>query len=210
MNKNEQEWLPLTGFEDFYKISKKGIIKSIDRTIIDKNGFTRKIKGKILVPGSKNDDGIKTRKIWKNGNAYYVNIKNEVAKLFKGKTGYKNNVTPADFFYKKQEYNRLDNGLVTLAKGFYNGNYYNEVFKNYLSAIELEKIYDDNNKINSIYDNNYIVVYSNIKYNEKLFNEKRIYMIDWICNYLDNIKEPITIKELQSVVYKELNKLKYK
>jgi hypothetical protein len=48
---DEEEWKDIIGYENYYKISNKGNIKSLDRIITLKNGFTRKEPGKNMKIG---------------------------------------------------------------------------------------------------------------------------------------------------------------
>ena len=53
---NCQQFVPILGYEGFYEISPEGIIKSLPRINIYKNGHHRKNKGRIMKPHS-NPDG---------------------------------------------------------------------------------------------------------------------------------------------------------
>lgn len=44
----EEKWLDIKGFEGLYQVSNMGRVKSFDKTIIQKNGTTRFIKGRIM------------------------------------------------------------------------------------------------------------------------------------------------------------------
>lgn len=41
-------WLPIKGFERYYEISDEGCLRSLDRTIVDINGNSRKLKGRDM------------------------------------------------------------------------------------------------------------------------------------------------------------------
>ena len=44
-----EEWRPIAGFEGLYEVSNAGRVRSLDRTVKDKNGKrTRKFKGREL------------------------------------------------------------------------------------------------------------------------------------------------------------------
>ena len=46
---SKEKWKKIKGF-DYYKVSNKGRVKSIDHKITDKSGRTMSKKGKILIP----------------------------------------------------------------------------------------------------------------------------------------------------------------
>lgn len=43
-------WKPVVGYEGWYEVSNMGRIRSLDRTIVDKNGLVKHLSGKILKP----------------------------------------------------------------------------------------------------------------------------------------------------------------
>ena len=43
-------WLPIEGYENLYEVSNLGRVRSLERTVISKNGVTKKVSGKILKP----------------------------------------------------------------------------------------------------------------------------------------------------------------
>lgn len=64
-----EEWRDVIGYEGLYQVSSMGRIRSVDRTIIDRNGISRRLKGKVLRPELGNcgyliikltKDGVKT------------------------------------------------------------------------------------------------------------------------------------------------------
>jgi hypothetical protein len=46
-----ERWLPIEGFEGFYEVSDHGRVRSLDRTIICKNGVIKRRRGVMLQPG---------------------------------------------------------------------------------------------------------------------------------------------------------------
>jgi len=49
-------WKDVCGFENFYQVSNKGRVKSLDRTVVNKNGVVSRLKGSVLkaqISGSK-------------------------------------------------------------------------------------------------------------------------------------------------------------
>ena len=59
-------WLPIEGYENLYEVSNLGRVRSLERTVIKKNGVTRKFHGKILKPGTRRD-GYLSVQLCKNG-----------------------------------------------------------------------------------------------------------------------------------------------
>lgn len=48
MDKQEEIWRPVKGYEGFYEVSNRGRVRSVGRWVTDKNGIKRFRKGKIL------------------------------------------------------------------------------------------------------------------------------------------------------------------
>ena len=46
----QEEWRPVVGYEGLYEVSDCGNVRSVDRTIVNKNGITRLLKGKLIHP----------------------------------------------------------------------------------------------------------------------------------------------------------------
>ena len=44
----DEEWKDIKGYEGYYQVSNTGRVRSLDRTIINKNGMEKKLKGKEL------------------------------------------------------------------------------------------------------------------------------------------------------------------
>ena len=59
-------WLPIEGYENLYEISNLGRVRSLERTVIKKNGVRRKVSGKILKPRTNNSGYLMVR-LYKNG-----------------------------------------------------------------------------------------------------------------------------------------------
>lgn len=55
-----EEWKPVRGFEEYYEVSNWGKIRSLDRTIVFKDGRKRKFYGKILTISAQNNSGYNT------------------------------------------------------------------------------------------------------------------------------------------------------
>lgn len=51
MDKQEEIWRPVKGYEGLYEVSNRGRIRSVDRWVTDEDGIKRFRKGKILKPG---------------------------------------------------------------------------------------------------------------------------------------------------------------
>ena len=59
-------WLPIEGYENLYEVSNLGRVRSLKRTVTNKNGVTQKVPGKILKPGTQ-QNGYLTVALCKNG-----------------------------------------------------------------------------------------------------------------------------------------------
>ena len=59
-------WLPIEGYENLYEVSNLGRVRSLEHTVIKKNGVKLKVPGKILKPRS-NNRGYLMIRLYKNG-----------------------------------------------------------------------------------------------------------------------------------------------
>lgn len=50
MEKVNEIWKPINGFEGLYEVSNTGLVRSMDRVIVTKRGVKKPLKGKILKP----------------------------------------------------------------------------------------------------------------------------------------------------------------
>ena len=66
-------WLPIEEYENLYEVSNLGRVRSLEHTVTNKNGVTRKVPGKILKPGTQ-QNGYLTVNLSKNGiyRTYYI------------------------------------------------------------------------------------------------------------------------------------------
>ena len=78
-------WKSIIGYEESYEISNFGRIRSIDRTIICKNGNPQFNKGKVLSP-SKDKDGYLQIHLSKKGKLKYFRIHQLVFQTFTGQS----------------------------------------------------------------------------------------------------------------------------
>ena len=58
-------WKPVPGYEGFYSVSDLERVRSDKRTIVDKNGHSRRIPGAIITP-EKKSSGYLIVRLWKN------------------------------------------------------------------------------------------------------------------------------------------------
>ena len=77
---SKEKWKKIKGF-DYYKVSNKGRVKSIDHKITDKSGRTMSKKGKILIP-TKNKWGYNCVDLYQNGKRYSKRVNILVAEAF--------------------------------------------------------------------------------------------------------------------------------
>lgn len=76
-----EEWRDIAGYEGYYQVSSKGNVRSLDRTIIDSAGVTRRIKGKQVTPFITNIGYVQVR-LMKNGNQKHMYVHRLVSKEF--------------------------------------------------------------------------------------------------------------------------------
>ena len=67
-------YLPIKGYEGLYEVSEAGIIRSLDRLIIGKDGVAYPFKGKALRASPNKEVGYLQVSLWKNGEgtSHYV------------------------------------------------------------------------------------------------------------------------------------------
>jgi len=76
-----EEWRDITGYEGYYQVSSKGNVKSLDRTLIDSTGVTRRIKGRQLTPFITNIGYLQV-KLMKSGKSKHMYVHRLVSKEF--------------------------------------------------------------------------------------------------------------------------------
>lgn len=76
-----EEWRDITEYEGYYQVSSKGNVRSLDRTIVNSDGSTRRIKGKQLTPFITNVGYVQVR-LMKNGNQKHMYVHRLVSKEF--------------------------------------------------------------------------------------------------------------------------------
>ena len=59
-------WLPIEGYENLYEVSNLGRVRSLEHTVLRKNGVKLKVPGKILKPRTNNSGYLMVR-LYKNG-----------------------------------------------------------------------------------------------------------------------------------------------
>ena len=62
-NDNEEQWRPVKGYENYYAVSDRGRIKSVERTCKHWQGGVRRVKEKILKPQLKGRKGYEYLKV---------------------------------------------------------------------------------------------------------------------------------------------------
>lgn len=76
-------WRDIVGFENYYKISNLGRVKSLNRELITKNGQVRIYKGKILKVSPKKGRGYSAVKLCRGSSFYkHVDVHRLVAEHF--------------------------------------------------------------------------------------------------------------------------------
>ena len=78
-----EEWRPVVGYEGIYLVSNQGRVQSLDRTVNQKNGSRRSIKGRMLIPSTL-ATGYPRVKLWRNGTGKEVSIHRLVVEAFVG------------------------------------------------------------------------------------------------------------------------------
>lgn len=73
----EEKWIPIPNYEGYYEISNKGKVRSLDRTIMDRRGQKRNMRGRILVPFTDHEETYVN--LMRDGLSEFVTIKNLAA-----------------------------------------------------------------------------------------------------------------------------------
>lgn len=63
-------WLAVKGFEGYYEVSNECKVRSVDRTIKDKNGVIKHLKGVVLKEYNSDEVGHKSVKMFRDGKQY--------------------------------------------------------------------------------------------------------------------------------------------
>ena len=75
-------WKDILGFEGLYQVSNKGNVKSVSRTVIDKNGRSIPIKSRVLKPAYRKRGGYGSIVLRKGGKSYPKTLHRLVAQAF--------------------------------------------------------------------------------------------------------------------------------
>ncbi len=78
---NKEIWKPIKGYKGYYEVSNLGNVRSIDRTIKDKNGKAKIIKG-VLLKQAKDKFGYCRVSLSKNGNVEKRTVHRLVAESY--------------------------------------------------------------------------------------------------------------------------------
>jgi len=81
---NEQ-WRDVIGYEDYYQVSNLGRVRSVDRVVPHKQGYgTRKRKGRMLAPCSRDTCGHLAVGLWRKGSGRMIFVHQLVAAAWIG------------------------------------------------------------------------------------------------------------------------------
>jgi hypothetical protein len=141
-----ENWVPVIDFDGFYEISDLGRVKSIERYVTMKNGFTKKIPERILKQGL-NGAGYYFVNLYKNNIYTIARVHRLVWESFNGKTG----LNVDHKVEKNQTDNRLCNlqaitkrentskyRLTTKKTSIYTGVYFSKSAKKWSSCIRID------------------------------------------------------------------------
>lgn len=78
-----EEWRDIPGWKGYYQASSHGRVRSLDRTIQDKNGRSVRVRGRILSPGTK-AAGYHYVNLRRGGSGSSQNVHTLVARTFLG------------------------------------------------------------------------------------------------------------------------------
>lgn len=81
MDNTNEIWKPVVGFEGYYEVSNMGRVRSLDRSVIFKDGRKRLINGRVLRVEN-NNNGYQTVSLYKNGKEKRNLIHRLVAQAF--------------------------------------------------------------------------------------------------------------------------------
>lgn len=112
----KSEWRTVAGFEGLYEISNYGELRSLNRTLINKNGVEYKCKGVYFKP-SLNDKGYQHTHLYKNGRYLCIRIHKLVALAFPEICGIWYKGCQIDHLNGCKIDNRATNLKITDAKG---------------------------------------------------------------------------------------------
>ena len=78
-----ERWLPVVGYEGLYEVSDHGRVRSLDRLVVTKAGYTRRHKGKVMHP-QRGRDGYMIVRISRDGTTHNVRVHRLVLEAFVG------------------------------------------------------------------------------------------------------------------------------
>jgi hypothetical protein len=109
MPSNVERWLPVVGWEGLYEVSDQGRVKSLDRVVMQANGKTRSLRGKVLKAGV-NSEGYLVVRPSRAPRVKTLKVAAIVAAAFIGPR-------PAGLVILHGEGGKLDNSLSNLSYG---------------------------------------------------------------------------------------------
>lgn len=78
-----EHWKPIPGYEGHYEVSDRGRVRSIERTIIRKNGIPQRIAGRVLRPAT-GTKGHQHVELWRDNQAMSRYVHHLVLEAFTG------------------------------------------------------------------------------------------------------------------------------
>jgi hypothetical protein len=82
MPKKEEVWKDIKGYEDWYQVSNKGRVKSLERTIIRNNGKRQTIRERILKPKLERNGYLRVGLCDRSGKRKYFSVHRLVCEAF--------------------------------------------------------------------------------------------------------------------------------
>lgn len=113
MDQSNEIWKPVVGYEGIYEVSDQGRMRSLDRTVLHKDGRKTRRPGMVLV-ANPNSLGYPRVSLCKDGDSHWSTLHAIVAQTFLPKPPRKIGATRRDFVVNHKDGNKLNNHVSNL------------------------------------------------------------------------------------------------
>lgn len=102
-----ERWRPIPGFEGYYAVSDDGRFRSLSRTIVDRNGLSKRITGRIMRPSRSH--GYVSFVLWKDHRQTTMRA-HQVAAIRKRRASHSQEALAREFGISQAQVSRIMSG----------------------------------------------------------------------------------------------------